>query len=797
MFGTLQLKSRPLKIGFLVDPKKINSIKKAIEINSTLWGGTYNPIIPVYKGTPRNWEKPFKSPSGEEIVKGYIEAFDPDILVQCTTSLPGYVRQLGLDIVQTYEVWEKGTNQNKEVYPKFGIGIFEILNHIYDEHFRYQEKNPPKIVIPKLPKNNSLFWASIFGILPKYISTIINSGYKKALEIETPKINLSKLDSELKGNMWFPRRITQYDLNFYKRSGFRNEDCLFFMDLTKNIDVIDYWNLRALGRNVIPIPIQLKDEPSIRKIATSFVTSVRKPMRYNPNIYNIATFICSKSLAMKDMEEFAKNLDIKKDPKDKSDEGFFSLQHWYPRIWNNWARNKDGAESDDIYHEEMEIDIRDVKESVHFKLVSPKFANSYYGAGGLKFSNEISFNLYGSDKIFAQVYPKSNGEHLNRLIGGIGIEHKEWRIGRNGLVKLVKYYERTENWTIPVAQDIFAAWMKDQGYEVKISTPGLIARQIFTQLDGSIQSLANIKLLELLEQMNRNNDEGQERHIGELKNRLGDNLYQYLLSKGIFRIGIKVQCPNCQRHSWFPINEIKDTLICPKCLNSFSSVGHIDKGKWCYKTAGPFSLPKYADGAYSVLLAMNFFDEHLHSVKVTTALSFEAKDNKSSVPLEADFGILWQESVFGEAKEGVIFGECKTFGDFEQKDYKKMTMLGKKFPGSILVFCTLKEELTLLEIKEITKIAKAGRKRMKNETPLNPVLILTRNELIDMFGPPTCWTKKYGGKYDRVYNLLEIADATQQIYLNLPSWHEDWQKEFEERRKRIQEKSLHKGNKNN
>lgn len=787
MFGTLELKSRPLRLGFLVDVTKATSIKKAIEINSTLWGGAYNPIIPIYRGTPRNWEKPFKSPNGETIVKGYIESFDPDVLVQCTTKLPDYIRQLGLDIVKANEVWETGRGQTHEVYPRFGIGIFELFTHIYDEHFRYQEKYPPKIIIPKLPQNNSLFWASVFGVLPKYILNIINGGYKKALEIKNSKIEISKLDRDLNGNIWFPRRVTQYGLNFYKRSGFRNEDCIFFMDLTKNIDIIDYWNLRALGRHVIPLPIQLKDEPSLRKIVISVIKAARKPLKYSPNIYNLATFICSKNSTMEDMTALAQSLNIKKDPKDISNEGLFSLQHWYPRIWNDWARSKDGAEADDIFSEEKDIDLSDINDSVHIRFIHPKFATVNMGTDGAKYANEIDFRLYGNNKIFAQVYPKSNGEHFNRLIGGLGAYRKEWRVGKNGLVKLVKYYKRTENWTIPLAQNIFTAWMKDLGYDIKISTPGLLAREIFTQLDGSIRTLENVELLELFEKMNKNNEEGKERHGEELKNRLGKNLYVYLLSKGVFRIGIKVQCPNCQRHPWFQISDIRDTLTCPKCLNSFSSVGHIDKGKWCYKTAGPFSLPHYADGAYCVLLAVNFFIDHLHSIKITPALSFETKD-KTGVHLEADFGILWQESMYGESKEGVIFGECKTFGVFEQNDYKKMRLLGKKFPGSILVFCTLKKELTRSEIKEITKIAKTGRKRWKNETPINPVLILTRNELIDMFGPPTCWKKKHGGKYDKTYGLLEIADATQQIYLNLPSWHEDWYKEFEEKRKKFQEK---------
>jgi len=188
-----------------------------------------------------------------------------------------------------------------------------------------------------------------------------------------------------------------------------------------------------------------------------------------------------------------------------------------------------------------------------------------------------------------------------------------------------------------------------------------------------------------------------------------------------------------------------------------------------------------------VLLAIDFFDDHLHSLKITPALSFESKD-QNGAQLEADFGILWQESLFGEVMDGVIWGECKTFGTFEQKDYKKMRLLAKQFPGSILAFCTLRTDLSQKEIKEITKIAKAGRKQWKNERPKNPVLILTGNELMDIFGPPHCWKKKHGNKYDRVYGLLDIADATQQIYLNLPSWKEEWYKEYEERKKKLEAK---------
>lgn len=44
MFGTIELKLRPLRLAFLVDPRSNAALREAIEINSTLWGGIYTGI---------------------------------------------------------------------------------------------------------------------------------------------------------------------------------------------------------------------------------------------------------------------------------------------------------------------------------------------------------------------------------------------------------------------------------------------------------------------------------------------------------------------------------------------------------------------------------------------------------------------------------------------------------------------------------------------------------------------------------------------------------------------------------
>jgi hypothetical protein len=376
----------------------------------------------------------------------------------------------------------------------------------------------------------------------------------------------------------------------------------------------------------------------------------------------------------------------------------------------------------------------------------------------------------------------------------------EWRVGRHGLVKLVKD-QFTEKRDIPTSDDIFFAWLADRGWSPKLSTPGILAKQIYRQLEGHPQIvLQNERLLGLLEHMNGGlvqsdgspvdkNRFVQERDlpVGEVKSRVGAPwLYDYLIDKGIFKLGARVQCPRCLRNSWFSLDDLRDTVNCPRCLHGFPAIGNLDSRTWSYKTTGPFSVPSYADGAYSVLLTPNSFDDiKMHTMRTTSVVSFTAQA-PGKKNLEADFGLLWQDSLYGEKKDGVMFGESKTYGRFERADFERMRYIAKTFPGAVLVFSTLRKNLTSKEISEIIRIAKLGRKYWKAERPINPVLVLTGTELLSQSGPPYCWDEPIKTKYNQVSGLLNLCNVSQQIYLNLPAWEAEWHEKFEKKARRRQ-----------
>jgi hypothetical protein len=739
------------------------------------------------------------------VITGYLDAFDPDVVVHLCDDVPDFVKAPGRRMVPGSTIWQV-LDTPRPLAPRYGIGIFEILGDVFEKHFRYKAKYPVRVLLPRIPRGLSLFWASLFGELPEQLLPILNSKFRNPLEIQDIDVELTRFRDLMAPDVLFPRRIVQGRLSSVRRSGWRREGRVFFMDAAKTDDIIDFWNLRALGHDTIAVPKQLKAEPAMKEYVADFLKRRRVPWPHNPKVYDTATFVRSRNTTIEEMQEFAERLKDNLPPADGSNYGYYSLQHWYPRIWDEWGADKDGVIPDDFYAGEEEYDLSGAIDArVSIKLALPDFAEDSGYHDEPRCAHEVSIRVYGSSDYVAEVFPKPAGREVVRAAGGPTALHDDWRISRAGLVKLVGNESR-QYVTIPLAEDVMFAWLSDLGWKPKLSPPGLLAKQILRQLEGNIQGLRNETLLGLLEHMNGGNVQRdgkparkqfvqseleRDLEIGEVKNRLSTSRgwYDYFVEKGIFRVGIRAQCPHCLRNSWFPLQNMGEHLNCPRCLREFPAINNLTLGKWTFKTAGPFSVPAYADGAYAVLLALDFFcRDSLSTLRTTPLMSFKA-EAPQKVALEADFAVLWAESVYGEERHGVAFGECKTYGEFDAKDYARMQYLAKAFPGAIIVFGTLRKSLTAREIAAISRIARTGRAYWKSERPVNPVLILTGNELLNWNRPPYCWDETLKKRFDHLAGLLALCNATQQIYLGLPSWEAEWHEAFEKRRRKHLAKS--------
>lgn len=825
--GTVNVRLRPIKLAFLVNPNDKKSLLKAIEINTFLWGGIYNPIIPTYKRIPSKWEdRRFKRPNlnAQSVISGYLDNFDPDYVVpmgECSDySLDVGNREKIDDVSEILApVEEQGT-------PKYGIGLFEVLNYFINRELKFQRRHPLEICIPRFGTRFRPFLASVFGTLPGNVDKIFWEHFARVLEAKKIDCSASNYGEFFDWQYVFFLRINGLEL---KHMSYRKK-CIFILDANKPLDIMDYWNLRAIGWDVVPV---------FQQFALDFIEANLVPRSSNPTIFHDTT-LKSRSVSEDEYQRFCDLLaTYVSDDTYKTSNVVPSRP--YPRIWaDRVIRDADDVECCDLEADTAEHDLLTNQETIRFKTLDPKFINRFGGQGEARFANQIVLRLYGDTELFAEVLPEGG----RKLATAISYSAFEWRLSRKGLVYLSRHSKWTVDLSLPQAEAIVTKWLELRGWRIELSPAGRISKQMIRQLGGKSGAdiLAQKGIIQLLGEMNSRNDilsklhdeisnlqrllkqddfqsvtedlEAFVKYLREIQPQLGGDkksmseadlwgkveeianqitpettnqternrkqqikrikgrIHQQLIDATILQLGIEIQCPVCTQYSWYSVKSADYELECPKCLEQISFPSASKEVKWSYRTLGPFSLPGQAYGAYTVLLTLRFFsDSRLLGGATTPLMSFKAKRNE--IELEADLALFFQASKFDDSQTQVIFVECKTFNDFKEKDADKMERLGEAFPGAVLVFATLKETLNEEEQTILRRVIIRSRKRRKSQRPFNHVLILTGTELfLESF-----W-ESHLDRYARAKELFELCDLTQQINLGMDSWHQWFDEQY-------------------
>jgi len=778
--GSVNITLRPVRLAFLVDPADTRGIMEAIELNSFLWGGMFNPIVPIYGRTPKKWQSKFERTTAREVSEGLIRAFDPDYVV-----LTGKYSNLTInvghrDVIKAPDVLGK---VEEDGTPGYGIGLFEVLSHLIRKELRFVRRTPLDVRIPSFAGSGSLFLASVFGSLPAACQKIFDKQFMTALDAKRVSCKISDYPELLEPEVLFLRRLGALYLE-PRSSGFRRDDCVFLLDAAHPPDILEYWNLRAVGRHVIPVPVQAAQSAQVQRFVEKFIEENFRPLRRNKDFYNTTTLLKSRSLTEMQLHDFAKSLKI--EPSGVPNWGKISLQRWYPRIWDEWAWDKDGSEPADIVADTRTVDFS-AEDRITFRTLDPKFA-FYSIHGTARFANAVDLRTYGGDGLAAEVIPEGD-KNLVRALGAYDLDG--WRFSRKGPVYLSHYLDWSVHLGMPDAEQVFVAWLRSRGWNAALSPPGLLAKQMLKQLKGTwgVSLLGDEGIVQLLDEMQGDKTIQLDALLGKLAKIANESkhhkrdaagILRQLVSAGVLRLGVDVQCPICTQRSWYSVTESDYRLQCRKCNEHFDLPTYSPKEiKWSYRTVGPFSLPGRAYGVYTVLLTYRFFSMLLHE-PATAILSFTAE--KAGAQIEADLGLFLKEVHYGRTTIETVFAECKTYDHFRQVDVKRMLALAKDFPGAILVFATLRKELTENEKKLLRPFVNRGRKYWKAERPYNPVLILTGTEIFADFRPEYSWKDAtpahtaMAQKTQGHLSLLELCDATQQLYLDMKPWHE-WLRE--------------------
>ena len=779
------------------------AVRQIMQVCTCLWGGIYNPIIPVCTTLPDAWRNPpFRELSGPELAKGYIRFFEPDVFVETCGGLAAEAglldSQLEFDEPRTIPISAFSDPDPDRMPRPFGTSILHVYRHLYEREFRFVSRDGDHVAAISTVGADGAFIEAVFGGFPAngWLASM-QTAYADAFKPAEVTADAAGFIKVIKEEYRFPLCFTREGLK-REYGGFdRGEPTLFVVDPDSPLDLIDFWNARLFRSSVLPVSTRWFQDH--REFLVEFLKEHYRPLPRNPHgVMIIPTIQFGRSVG----EERAKAL-VAESGLTNLQDSRWAFKFFYDRIWND--------DSDDFVVRPKPVHVTaaeadheltvsaDGEPSVRFPDLAPEFAPEHDDSPA-RWVNVLRLQNYGSDDRLALVLPSSF------------TEVKAWRprlgdaafVAREGFVLPQRYHGMRHYFRLLGGTDAVMAWLDENGIKASPSDPGRIAEQVLVSVGGvrGATLLADRDTLKLLDHMAKSVRRYADGTIEEFEDRAIDvdrwkalvhrrknaGPYRWIsldafIKANILKLGLSIVCPSCLKKNWVGLAAMHEQLMCERCLKSFAfPQGTLDfeHTPWRYRVVGPFSVPDFAGGAYATVLALRTL---AHMVAIgdadltyATGLHFAGVGPSS---FEVDFTCLYRRRALWDRNHEpvLVFGEAKSFANecFKGIDMERMSKVADKFPGAFIVFATLKDELSDTERLSIGELAMRGRTRLESGHPRSPVIVLTGTELFAPSHLGHAWKEK-GGQHARfaappsvrLDNLWTLAELTQQLYLGLP-----------------------------
>jgi hypothetical protein len=203
-----------------------------------------------------------------------------------------------------------------------------------------------------------------------------------------------------------------------------------------------------------------------------------------------------------------------------------------------------------------------------------------------------------------------------------------------------------------------------------------------------------------------------------------------LLEKGVFRAGLKFDCPSCQLEFWRSLDDVRSRLECEYCGHAFNASPQLRDKAWAFRRSGLFGNDDHQKGAIPVLLTlqqlMNIHRED-HGF-FTTAMSLAPK-RAAIRACETDFVVVTESG--RDHRIQIAIGECKTRNPIATADVTNLMAVADAFPTDRYDVFLVFARLTPFCAEEIDLIKKVNgryhsRAIMLTERELEPQFVYER-----------------------------------------------------------------------
>lgn len=795
------IRLRPTRIGFLVNPLDSDTLLKVLQTCTMLWGGAYNPIIPVSEELPVQWRDTWsKSSDGLRVATGLAHFFEPDVYVECAEGLAARARirpadlDFGLKNVATLaDFTDRGGGATSM---PFGTDVSGIYRDAYRREFQFLRRRKVEAVSFKPDSGQPLLVAALFGSFPADGPwSGLGKLFCEAFDTEERDLTPGAFREARDARAMHPLGVTAHDLT---REPDGEWDRVFFiLDPRNTLDIIDYWNLRLFRRGVVGLSVDWL--PCLRGWLVDQIRANHRPLPGNPNGIMIRTVLqFGRSLTPERIEQAIAAAGLS-----ALSSGEWAQNQWYEPIWlpdsEDMARRPRRAV---VTAGKRQADFAapdaDGEPVCQFEALSPPFADEF-GDNRARWVNVARLSSFGSEGNWSTVLVPGSTERLRHRIrmGNALLTSREGFVLPQGHVRNREFLRLCTG--REVLSDLFAS----AGMEATQSQAGRTADQVIEALMGvsGARLIADRETIELLDNMarsrRRNADGSTEvlpdrtmdasRWRGHVKARSARALFRNtslddFIKANILRLGLSLMCPNCRMENRYAIGGILEENVCERCLRRFpfpQGSLNFKNTPWSYRVVGPFAVRDLAGGAYATVLTLRAFLQNLAGLDRGNAVYATGTNLRDPLggDLEADFALIYQRRGFvGEQDDShLVLGETKSFAAeaFTAQDVGRMRRLGARFPGAVLVFATLKDALDPEERASIGELAAEGNERLDDGRPRNPVVILTGFELFAEWHIDRAWRQDEGDRATLAHsalhfeNLWTLAELTQARYLGI------------------------------
>lgn len=753
--SNLSLNYRPIRIGFLVKEGSLDDLVLAAKINTLLWGGIYNPIIPVGGGT--------------NLPEQLIELYAVDVLHRVSQTDEINVIYDKYNYLRTPYYYED-VIYKKEEGGKEEIRFFDILHIIkyyWEKEFKFAREPESNCMFIKWENGNPFdtLFTIIFGKYPESFNRFENAFLKglKAKEVFIGKED--NIDTSLIQTIT-PLLLTQERIFPYGIS--HSDKGLYVGDENNFDDLVTFWNLRAADYSIVFYPIE--NHSLWRDFTKSYINKIDEvPDRYQKAPDRILFYFLNRSDINK-IREIADTFETKKE------KGFCACSG----RWNglNIIPHSIRSESKSVL---ADVDHKYNRYTITFQLPEMSIIDNE------RKDDRRQLLVVSISPISEFEYPEHTLKipyirKLNKYFSReISIDPLNLRVEKAGIAKITQPF-RDSITLFPIShQNIINKLFDFVGITTKISQAGLLAQKIIENFEG-LNSMYAFKIRgvrELIDSMKTsdsttrgnatkmiykngmfNKFEKMYLENSNKKKNSSNDVFDYLLKKDIFRAGLELKCSNCRLISWLSLKAIDAFWNCDYCgYKNITSIHLRDRGDWKFRRSGLFFKDNNQEGAIPVLLTLlllsNIFRRGFHELMYSYSLELSF-DSES---IEIDFAVVNRDTYGMESPIEIAVGECKNEGgEITQEDIDNLKKVRTKFnTNNLKCFLIFSKTADSFTDNEINLFKELGKENI-------PIILFTNKELESLHD---VYEDYKGKKLPRDYpdSLSDMAWNSKGIYL--------------------------------